>query len=457
MASTAAAAVPRPPAAASKTKPMLFIDATSLTRQARPASNVPTILVTPPDAPPQYSTSIPEQQYEKSVLFVPVKTEELGWDEHGLYWNGTYAYPVHQIYNKEGQPIGRRRKGPHGYRFEEFYDNKKPRHTSSYTSSGSPEATSMAAADDTVEEAIVRLEEPAPQRIDRAAKSVVQQEHNDAPTLEAMEDSELFSPTSPTLSLTSDMAETEDSCSVCDDSSSLWSHNDAASDDGDSRCTSPGIMSPPMDMDSSAELQAETLTKKLSDLSSTEMVSRTSWLSLGTLPWSSSSLTASSSSSAASSRSYSVPVPRTSRAKPALEIEQPHRTTTCRMIVDASQAERRRHSSPLAFQSIITDLTTSPYAPCSASTPNTPYRSATLPRSASRSGYTASRSGYTSRKPGSLLRSPPQYALSRNTYQHVAPSPQPASTTRDWRSTTDPDFAAGWTFENASSALANHY
>ncbi len=95
-----------------------------------------------------------KQTYEKSVLFVPVKTEELGWDEHGLYWNGTYAYPVHQIYDKEGSPIGRRRKGPQGYRFEEYYGNKKPRRPS--TSSH---------MDDTVEEASVRLEEPAPARI----------------------------------------------------------------------------------------------------------------------------------------------------------------------------------------------------------------------------------------------------------------------------------------------------
>ena len=242
---------------------------------------VPTILITPPDTPPQYSSSIPEQQYEKSVLFVPVKTEELGWDEHGLYWNGTYAYPVHQIYDKEGQPIGRRRKGPAGYRFEEYYHNKKPRRSALSLSSSSSSAAAVT-ADDTVEEASVRLEEPAPARIQSTPQAVLQEDHSLATTEAAMDEDELPSPASPTLSLASDLTETEDSSSLCDDSNSLWSRNDADSDDGESRCTSPGAMTPPpMDVDSPTPLAAETLSKKLSEMPAADTVNKTSWLSLG--------------------------------------------------------------------------------------------------------------------------------------------------------------------------------
>ncbi|CDS01446.1 hypothetical protein, partial [Sporisorium scitamineum] len=80
MASAAAAAMPQHPAGPgmAKSKPALTIDATNLQKPATtPSFVVPTILITPPDAPPNYSSIIPEQQYEKSVLFVPVKTEEL--------------------------------------------------------------------------------------------------------------------------------------------------------------------------------------------------------------------------------------------------------------------------------------------------------------------------------------------------------------------------------------------
>ncbi|GAC92476.1 hypothetical protein PHSY_000029 [Pseudozyma hubeiensis SY62] len=467
MASAVAVAMPVPPTAGIKARPMLSIDPAVLAKPSTPAFVVPTILITPPDAPPQYSTSVPEQKYEKSVLFVPVKTEELGWDEHGLYWNGTYAYPVHQIYNKEGQPIGRRRKGPHGYRFEEYYDNKKPRrgsspHSSASSSSSSP---SSAAADDTVEEASVRLEEPAPQRIEFTAKSIVPEEQAEGPVPEPMEEEaeELVSPTSPTLSVASDWAETEDSSSICDDSSSLWSRNDAASDDGESRCTSPGVMSPPMDVDTPAELQVETLSKKLSDLPAANKVNKTSWLSLGTLPSSTASPSSASSSSAASSRSQSLPVSRVTRSKPALEISRNHRATSS-PILDPPQREHRRHSTPMAFQSIIQDLTTSPFASSSSTlSAKAPYRSATLPRSTSRTVYTQSKLA------GSVLRPPPpQYTSApRNTHDDPSSSSSSSSSSSKfssrsrseaWHSTPDSDFAAGWAFENPSSApMANHY
>ncbi|KAJ9473961.1 hypothetical protein PHBOTO_004050 [Pseudozyma hubeiensis] len=465
MASAAAAVMPVPPTAGIKARPTLSIDPAVLAKPSNPAFVVPTILITPPDAPPQYSTSVPEQQYEKSVLFVPVKTEELGWDEHGLYWNGTYAYPVHQIYNKEGQPIGRRRKGPQGYRFEEYYDNKKPcRGSSSHpsASSSSSSSPSSAAADDTVEEASVRLDEPAPQRIEFTAKSVVPEEQVEAPVPEPLEEEaedlvSPTSPTSPTLSVASDLTETEDSNSICDDSSSLWSHNDAASDDGESRCTSPGVMSPPMDIDSPAELQVETLSKKLADLPATNKVNKTSWLSLGTLPSSTASSSTASSSSAASSRSQSLPVPRITRSKPALEISRNHRATSS-PILDPQQREHRRHSTPMAFQSIIQDLTTSPFASSSSTLPaKAPYRSATLPRSTSRTGYKQSKMA------GSVLRPPPPQYTSTQRSTHDDPSSSSStlsSRTRSeaWHSTPDSDFAAGWAFENPSSApMANHY
>ncbi|PWN53581.1 hypothetical protein IE53DRAFT_359888 [Violaceomyces palustris] len=85
---------------------------------------VPTIKITRPMNGHKYSTPVPDQRYEKGVLFVPVKTEELGWDENGLYWNGTYAYPINDIYDDEGGVIGRRRNGPDGYRFVELYDGQ---------------------------------------------------------------------------------------------------------------------------------------------------------------------------------------------------------------------------------------------------------------------------------------------------------------------------------------------
>lgn len=427
--------MPQQPTRLAKTKPILSIDATNL---AKPVV-VPTILITPPDAPPHYSSSIPEQQYEKSVLFVPVKTEELGWDEHGLYWNGTYAYPVHQIYNKQGMPIGRRRKGPQGYRFEEYYDNKQPRRCSSQASS----SFSSALLDDTVEEANVRLEEPAPARIEKLASAAVPEEHDEASTEAALdEEDDIASPSSPAMSIASDVTETEDGSSLCDDSNSLWSRFDADSDDDDaeSRCTSPGLMSPPMDLDETTPaLQAETLSKKLSDLDAGDKVAKNTWVSLGTLP---------SSSSPASSRSQSLPEPRLSRSKP-LEISRNHRATSTLIMEPIPNRDSRRHSGS-AYTSIIQDLTTSPFA----SRDKTPYRSATLPRSSSRSGYAAARSG------NSLLRPPPQFAS--NTGREVR-----KRTSEDWTgkasrgrlaAAAEPDFAAGWTFENAASMpLINDY
>ncbi|KAJ1033917.1 hypothetical protein NDA16_000125 [Ustilago loliicola] len=255
---SSAVATAMPQQAPHTKKPILTIDATNFSKPTTPNFAIPTILITPPDETARYSSPIPEQQYEKTVLFVPVKTEELGWEEHGLYWNGTYAYPVHQIYDREGQPIGRRRKGPQGYRFEEYYENKKPRRSSSSQQASTSD-------DMEVEEASVRLDEPAPapariERSDKVSRSIEEQKIEKEKLSELHvadeEEEDMPSPSSPTLSVT----ETEDSASVCDDSSSLWSRNEVESDDEESVCTSPGIMSPPMDVDQ--EFQPETLSKK---------------------------------------------------------------------------------------------------------------------------------------------------------------------------------------------------
>nr|CDI54521.1 conserved hypothetical protein [Melanopsichium pennsylvanicum 4] len=277
------------------TKPVLKIDPSNLALAPKSLSGftIPTITITPPDSAPQYSSPVPEQTYEKTVLFVPVKTEELGWDEHGLYWNGTYAYPVHEIYDKEGLAIGRRRKGPAGYRFEEYYDAKKPKRSST---------------DQGVEEANVRLDEPAPARVETAKCVALAEDKVEDRQSEPMKEEDIVSPTSPTLSVASEMS--EDASSVCDDSASLWSR----ADDDESVCTSPGLMSPPsMDVDRET-FAPETLSKKLSDLAPSSPT-KNSWLSLGTLPSCSSPWSATSSS-----RPQSLPIARTNTSKRTFDL-----------------------------------------------------------------------------------------------------------------------------------------
>ncbi|SOV06953.1 uncharacterized protein UDID_05773 [Ustilago sp. UG-2017a] len=431
MPSAVAAAMPQQ---APKTKkPVLTIDATNLSKPTTPNFNIPKIVITPPDEPARYSSPLPEQRFEKAVLFVPVKTEELGWEEHGLYWNGTYAYPVHQIYDREGQPIGRRRKGPQGYRFEEYYENKKPRRSSS---------SQQASASDEmeVEEAVVRLDEPAPaparieERNDKVNRSIEEERNLEEEKLAELqveddEDEDMPSPSSPTLSVT----ETEDSASFCDDSSSLWSRNEAESDDEESVCTSPGIMSPPMGVDE--DFQPETLSKKLSDLpapSSGSEATKTSWISLGTLP---------SSSAPSSSPSQSLPTARV-KSKKSLEFSKNNRATST--LIPDSHRDSRRQSTPSAYTSIIQDLTTSSFASSSASTP---FRSATLPRSSSRSGYNQSKVG------GSIFHPPPPHVASpfaENTGSLGRPSASPL-----FRRGGDVDFSAGWNFENHTAKMSN--
>lgn len=471
------------PATVRSPRPTLTIDPTLAPKPSgAPSFVIPTILITPPDAPPQYSTAVPEQRYEKSVLFVPVKTEELGWDEHGLYWNGTYAYPVHEIYDKEGHPIGRRRKGPSGYRFEEYYDNKKLRRAN------------VAAAlhgEDAVEEAIVRLDEPAPARIEkvtRAADDVLEGDVAKAQEEQGDEDEdedEMASPASPTLSVTSSEM-TEDGSSVGDDTSSIWSHNDATSDDDDddddeeeeeSNCTSPGIMSPPLvDGDHEAGFQAEALSKKLSNLSATtpdKVALKTSWLRLGNLPSSASSF----SDAAAASRSQSLPTTRASSSR-AVGLSHTHRASST-LVADAGNfggyRGQRRRSHPddrSGYTSIIQDLTTSPFASSAAKISNSPpFRSATLPRSHSRTGYAQSRDAATAGA-GSILRAPPAFVTTSSSGGSVRGRHSSTSTASSAsrvghsragaskassRSRSDLDFSAGWNFESHSAALSNHW
>lgn len=284
-------------------------------------------------------------------------------------------------------------------------------------------------------------------------------------------------PASPTLSVasSSDVTETEDSSSFYgDDTNSLWSRaDDEDFDDEQSNCTSPGVMSPTlMDVDTKPEgLKPETLSKKLSDLTDNK-VNKNTWLSLGTLP-------SSSSPSASSSRSQSLP---TTAAARRLTVAKEHRASSTPIF------EQRRHSSPSAYTSIIQDLTTSPFAaaasPSSASASasasastsafggsgaKSPFRSATLPRSTSRSAYS------NQKYHGSVLRPPPQYA-SCSSSSGGSHSSGRRSSSSSYRSSPlanasgtgsgslrtkvggADDFSAGWSFEDNSALLdsSNH-
>lgn len=55
---------------------------------------IPSIRLTPPDSRPAKSTSVPEQDLGKYSLYVPLRTEEIGWEEGGIVWANVYAYPT---------------------------------------------------------------------------------------------------------------------------------------------------------------------------------------------------------------------------------------------------------------------------------------------------------------------------------------------------------------------------
>ncbi|KAN0061201.1 hypothetical protein ACQY0O_006936 [Thecaphora frezii] len=204
---------------------------------------IPKIVITRAPERPRYSEPIPEQTYDKAVLFVPVKTEELNWDNGGLYWNGTFAYPVHNIYNKEGDAIGRRRNGPQGYRFAEMFEAHTPplpafegaEENDVESAHGRRSADSTRSACRKVapseQEAKVNLEEPAPLPL---------------PPSDNSDETEVLNSTDVASNIHCD---DEDDGDIADDAASLsgeseapslWSHRGSS----DSVSTTPGHATP---------------------------------------------------------------------------------------------------------------------------------------------------------------------------------------------------------------------
>jgi hypothetical protein len=85
---------------------------------------IPSIRLTPPDSRPAMSPSVPEQDLGSSSLFVPLRTEEVGWEEGGLIWAAKrYFYPTVNLYGgSDDHVIGTYRGGPAGYRFVNITD-----------------------------------------------------------------------------------------------------------------------------------------------------------------------------------------------------------------------------------------------------------------------------------------------------------------------------------------------
>lgn len=102
-----------------------FVPSTNSSASA-PSSkmNIPIITLTPPTEPPAPSERIPQQNLGKTQLYVPIKTEEIGWEAGGLFWSSRYAYPTLGIYGGgiANDQIGTYRGGPEGYRFESYWD-----------------------------------------------------------------------------------------------------------------------------------------------------------------------------------------------------------------------------------------------------------------------------------------------------------------------------------------------
>lgn len=87
---------------------------------------IPAITLTPPDERPQRSQTLPWQDFtSKSSLYVPVKTEDIGWEEGGLWWHGTWHYREVLLYGGEDdRAVGKYRGGPDGYAYTEVWDKK---------------------------------------------------------------------------------------------------------------------------------------------------------------------------------------------------------------------------------------------------------------------------------------------------------------------------------------------
>lgn len=80
---------------------------------------IPQIRLTPPDSRPAKAPEVPEQDLGPNKLFVPLRTEEVGWEEGGLIWAPKrYYYPTVSLYGgADDRVIGTYRGGPEGYRF----------------------------------------------------------------------------------------------------------------------------------------------------------------------------------------------------------------------------------------------------------------------------------------------------------------------------------------------------
>ncbi|KAK0546961.1 hypothetical protein OC846_004160 [Tilletia horrida] len=85
--------------------------------------SIPIIKITPPSEPHRISPRVPPQLLGRTRLYVPLRTEEIGWEPSGLFWAGRYSYPEVGIYGGEdNRQIGSYRGGPDGYRFEKLWD-----------------------------------------------------------------------------------------------------------------------------------------------------------------------------------------------------------------------------------------------------------------------------------------------------------------------------------------------
>ncbi|CEH14321.1 hypothetical protein CBOM_02178 [Ceraceosorus bombacis] len=74
------------------------------------------------------SEPAPDQDLSNKTLYVPLRTDEIGWEEGGLIWGGrrpVYAYPTVNLYGGDDDHIiGTYRGGPKGYSFYSITDSK---------------------------------------------------------------------------------------------------------------------------------------------------------------------------------------------------------------------------------------------------------------------------------------------------------------------------------------------
>lgn len=91
---------------------------------------IPAITLTPPDDKPRRSEPLPWQDFtSKKSLYVPVKTEDIGWEEGGLWWHGKFHYREVLLYGGEDdRVVGKYRGGPEGYSYSEIWDEDGFKH-----------------------------------------------------------------------------------------------------------------------------------------------------------------------------------------------------------------------------------------------------------------------------------------------------------------------------------------